>query len=71
MEIYNENINDLLNIGNKESLEIRQNKNNTLYVAGVKEVPGNTYEEIVAILKQANQNRTIVIEHCNCRDLTM
>ncbi|OUM66199.1 hypothetical protein PIROE2DRAFT_6635 [Piromyces sp. E2] len=56
-EIYNEQIYDLINNGEKRSLSLKidQNKNN--YVKDLKNVPINSYEDCDNILKQGKLNR--------------
>ncbi|CAD8201892.1 unnamed protein product [Paramecium octaurelia] len=57
VEIYNENIKDLLTSEDK-NLEIREDKNNGIQIAGVTEVEVKTVSEVLALLKVGNKNRS-------------
>ncbi|CAD8105985.1 unnamed protein product [Paramecium sonneborni] len=57
VEIYNENIRDLLTSEDK-NLEIREDKNNGIQIAGVIEVEVKTVSEVLALLKVGNKNRS-------------
>ncbi|CAD8110484.1 unnamed protein product [Paramecium sonneborni] len=57
VEIYNENIRDLLTSEDK-NLEIREDKNNGIQIAGVIEVDVKTVSEVLALLKVGNKNRS-------------
>ncbi|CAK60116.1 unnamed protein product (macronuclear) [Paramecium tetraurelia] len=57
VEIYNENIRDLLTHEDK-NLEIREDKNSGIQIAGVTEVEVRTVSEVLALLKVGNKNRS-------------
>ena len=57
MEIYNENIKDLL-INNSPNLELREDPNRGLIINGITEIITNSNEHILSILKKGNKNRT-------------
>ncbi|CAD8097370.1 unnamed protein product [Paramecium primaurelia] len=57
VEIYNENIRDLLTSEDK-NLEIREDKNNGIQIAGVTEIEVRTVSEVLALLKVGNKNRS-------------
>lgn len=60
MEIYNETVHDLIE-GSNESLEIRQNKDGTVYVENLSKIQVSNYEKVVKLLKKASKNRATVI----------
>ncbi|CAD8203748.1 unnamed protein product [Paramecium octaurelia] len=57
VEIYNENIRDLLTSEDK-NLETREDKNSGIQIAGVTEVEVRTVSEVLALLKVGNKNRS-------------
>ena len=57
LEIYNENIRDLL-INNSENLELREDPIKGLIVNGITEKETNSSEDILSLLKKGNKNRT-------------
>ncbi|CAD8091684.1 unnamed protein product [Paramecium primaurelia] len=57
VEIYNENIRDLLTSEDK-NLDIREDKNNGIQIAGVTDVQVKTVSEVLALLKVGNKNRS-------------
>ncbi|CAD8086648.1 unnamed protein product [Paramecium primaurelia] len=57
VEIYNENIRDLLTQEDK-NLEIREDKNNGIQIAGVIEIEVKTVTEVLSLLKVGNRNRS-------------
>ncbi|CAD8089029.1 unnamed protein product [Paramecium primaurelia] len=57
VEIYNENIRDLLTSEDK-NLEIREDKNNGIQIAGVIEIEVKTVTEVLSLLKVGNRNRS-------------
>ena len=57
LEIYNENIRDLLT-NNSENLELREDPIRGLIVNGIIEKETNTSEDILSLLKKGNKNRT-------------
>ena len=57
LEIYNENIKDLL-INNSPNLELREDPNRGLIINGITEIITNSNEHILSILKKGNKNRT-------------
>ena len=61
LEIYNEQVKDLLNPSNAPSggLKIREHKTLGNYVEGLTEIPVSSYAEIEAIQKRGTRNRTV------------
>ena len=57
LEIYNENIRDLLS-NNNENLELREDPIKGLIVNGITEKETNSSEDILSLLKKGNKNRT-------------
>ena len=64
LEIYNENIKDLL-INNSPNLELREDPNKGLIVNGITEIITNSGEHILSILKKGNKNRTTEATNAN------
>ena len=64
LEIYNENIRDLL-INNSENLELREDPNKGLIVNGITEIEPKSSEHILNILKKGNKNRTTEATNAN------
>ena len=64
LEIYNENIKDLL-INNSPNLELREDPNRGLIVNGITEIITNSSEHIMSILKKGNKNRTTEATNAN------
>ena len=60
IEIYNENIRDLLanNKNNNENLEIREDPNKGIFINNITEITTNSRKDIMKILKKGNKNRT-------------
>ena len=60
IEIYNENIRDLLvnNKKNNEYLELREDPNKGIIINNVTEITTNSSKDIIKILKKGNKNRT-------------
>ncbi|CAG8437150.1 4216_t:CDS:2 [Diversispora eburnea] len=72
LELYNEDLNDLLNPLNRESgkkgkseLMIREDANGQIYWAGVKEVSVNSPEELLAQLSKGSTCRTVASTEMN------
>ncbi len=57
LEIYNENIRDLL-VNNSENLDLREDPIRGLIVNGITEKETNSSEDILSLLKKGNKNRT-------------
>ena len=57
IEIYNENIRDLL-VNNNENLELREDPNKGIIINNVTEIITNSSEDILNLLKMGNKNRT-------------
>ena len=57
MEIYNENIRDLI-AGNDEPLDLREDPIKGPTVAGVLEVTASSTEEVMELLAKGNKHRT-------------
>ena len=64
LEIYNENIRDLL-VNNSENLELREDPNKGLVVNGITEMIPKSSEHILNILKKGNRNRTTESTNAN------
>ena len=64
LEIYNENIRDLL-VNNSENLELREDPNRGLIVNGITEIVPKSSEHILSILKKGNKNRTTESTNAN------
>ena len=64
LEIYNENIRDLL-VNNSENLELREDPNKGLIVNGITEIIPKSSEHILNILKKGNKNRTTESTNAN------
>lgn len=59
IEIYNEELKDLLNDDtDKPNVEIREDPNKGIYLSGVKELECNSTEDILNLLHTGNYNRT-------------
>ncbi|CAD7937394.1 unnamed protein product [Amoebophrya sp. A25] len=59
LEVYNENIRDLLSTKKDEYLDLREDPIKGMAVAGIEEVSNlSSAHEIMTLLKQANRNRT-------------
>ncbi|CBZ50291.1 hypothetical protein NCLIV_007650 [Neospora caninum Liverpool] len=57
LEIYNENVRDLLDIRN-ETCEVREDPGKGISIAGISETEVRTAEEILVLLQTGNKNRT-------------
>ena len=64
LEIYNENIIDLL-VNNSDNLELREDPNKGLIVNGITEMVPKSSEHILNILKKGNRNRTTESTNAN------
>ncbi len=53
LEVYNENIRDLLDIENKTALDLREDPDKGVVVAGITEIFTSNLEDTVALLKYA------------------
>jgi kinesin family protein 18/19 len=58
LEIYNENIRDLLTNNNDEYLDLREDPNKGIVVSGITELNVTSCKDILKILKKGNKNRT-------------
>lgn len=58
LEIYNENIKDLLTVEDK-NLELREDPLRGVVITGITEVMTSTVSEIITILKIGNRNRSM------------
>ncbi|CAD7923220.1 unnamed protein product [Amoebophrya sp. A25] len=58
IEVYNENIRDLLIPSSSEQLELREDPVRGCHIAGVHEFPAQSVEEIMHLLHLGNRNRT-------------
>ena len=67
IEIYNENIRNLLAINEEKRKEIHEIKEGLegIYVSGVDKIVVNSYQEIRQIYEKGNQNRTIAATKMN------
>ena len=61
VEIYNENIRDLLNNKNEknENLELREDPEEGIIINNITEIITNSINEILHLLKKGNKNRTV------------
>ena len=57
LEIYNENIRDLLS-GKNDFLELREDSSRGVVVAGITYVPARSPEEVLTFLRKGNKNRS-------------
>ena len=57
LEIYNENIRDLL-VNDSENLELREDPIKGLFINGITEKETDSHEDILSLLKKGNKNRT-------------
>ncbi len=64
LEIYNENIRDLL-INSSANLELREDPNKGLIINGITEIIANSGEHILSILKKGNKKRTTEATNAN------
>ena len=64
LEIYNENIRDLL-VNNGENLDLREDPNKGLIVSGITEMFPKSSEHILNLLKKGNKNRTTESTNAN------
>jgi hypothetical protein len=64
LEIYNENIRDLL-INSSANLELREDPNKGLVINGITEIIANSGEHILSILKKGNKKRTTEATNSN------
>ncbi|KAL4229280.1 hypothetical protein ACF0H5_012320 [Mactra antiquata] len=66
IEIYNENVQDLLDSSNsKTALKVRQHPKMGFYADGVKEVPVGSYVEIEQRTEEGTRNRTVASTKMN------
>jgi kinesin family protein 18/19 len=59
LEVYNENIRDLLNPGNLAALELREDPIKGVMVSGITETATSSAKEIMKLLVRGNMNRTV------------
>ncbi len=64
LEIYNENIRDLLS-NNDNYLDLREDPNKGIIVSGITELNASSSEKILNILKKGNKNRTTEATNAN------
>ena len=57
LEIYNENIRDLL-VNDSENLELREDPIKGIFINGITEKETDSHEDILSLLKKGNKNRT-------------
>jgi len=65
LEIYNENIRDLLSSTNEENLELREDPSKGLSVSGITELNVNSTKDIMYQLRKGNKNRTVEATNAN------
>ena len=65
LEIYNENIRDLLSNNNESNLDLREDQNKGIIVSGITEIKATSSEHILNILKKGNKNRTTESTNAN------
>ena len=66
LEIYNENIRDLLSNNNENNnLDLREDSNKGIIVSGITEIKATSSEHILNLLKKGNKNRTTESTNAN------
>ncbi|TGZ56453.1 hypothetical protein CRM22_010166 [Opisthorchis felineus] len=66
LEIYNEQIRDLLNTSSSQkSLQLRQSPSMGFYVQGLTQIPVGSYKEVEQRMKQGTAKRTIAATNMN------
>jgi kinesin family protein 18/19 len=65
LEIYNENIRDLLSPNNEEYLDLREDPNKGVSVANISELTVTSCQDIMQLLKKGNINRTTEATNAN------
>ena len=65
LEIYNENIRDLLIQTNDKVLEIREDSLKGMVVSNLTEVIATSVDEVMTLLRIGNKNRTIEATNAN------
>jgi kinesin family protein 3/17 len=58
IELYNEELRDLLHINDKGKLELRESPEKGFFINNIKKIPITTVAEMMKYLKIGNQNRT-------------
>lgn len=58
LEIYNENIRDLLIQNNDKAFDIREEASKGMVVSGITEVIATSVDEVMTLLRIGNKNRT-------------
>jgi hypothetical protein len=64
LEIYNENINDLIDPNNK-NLEVRESIANGIYINRLSETQTSSFEEVMAIMERGDEFRNIAATKLN------
>lgn len=69
MEIYNEQVNDLLSPsqGSGSGLEIRQGTDGSVYVPGLRQVPVSSLQDVMEVFGQGSSNRATTTTNLNER----
>lgn len=65
LEIYNENIRDLLMQGSEKNLELREDNVRGMVVSNLTEVVANSVDEVMTLLRVGNKNRTTEATNAN------
>lgn len=65
LEIYNENIRDLLNPNNEECVDLREDPTKGVSVANITELTVTSCKDIMQLLKKGNKNRTTEATNAN------
>jgi len=65
LEIYNENIRDLLSPNKEEYLDLREDPNKGVSVANISELTVTSCQDIMQLLKKGNINRTTEATNAN------
>ncbi len=65
LEIYNENIRDLLSPSNEEYLDLREDPNKGVSVANITELTVTSCKDIMQLLRRGNRNRTTEATNAN------
>ena len=65
LEIYNENIRDLLSPNSEENLELREDPAKGLSISGITELAVNSPKDVMYQLRKGNKNRTVESTNAN------
>ena len=65
IELYNQEIRDLLNPSNKQKLQLRESPEQGIFIKDLKKIAVTSEEEMMKYLKMGNQNRTTGNKYLN------